>query len=234
MTSLTSKLVIAFSLTAVGGCAISAAPISAQVVDADTSQPIAGVVVVAYWELHRGSFTGDALPCGVAGVEEAVTDQDGRFHTPGWGPITSTCDMRMGNPQLIFFKPGYVPQDENNNPMDPRKTVSVSRSDWDGKIIKLAKNTDTDLREPTSHYVIEFEDMNSSRLGFVVNYPGECYWKKIPNMLRAVVTQDQMIHEAGNNEQGSIAAALIRNDKYYQSIAPQCGSPKAFIEGLEK
>lgn len=231
--------VIALCLLAnLGGCAtFSAEPIAAQVVDADTGEPIEGVVVVAHWELHGGSFTGDALPCGVAGVEEAVTDQEGRFQLPGFGPIRVSCDVQIWNPMLIFFKPGYEPYAVNNSAgaatTNPLETVSVSRSDWDGKVITLAKNRDMDLRKETSSYALDFGGLNTLWLSFVVNYPGGCYWKQIPNMLRAVMAQENVFHEAGNNL-GSIASTLIANDDHFQKIAPQCGSPKAFIEGLEK
>ncbi|HEX6550206.1 MAG TPA: hypothetical protein VF117_05980, partial [Gammaproteobacteria bacterium] len=70
---------------------LSADPIDATLVDADTGKPLAGVPVVAYWALKSGSLTGDSLPCGAAGVEEAVTDKDGKFHIPGWGPIKGPC-----------------------------------------------------------------------------------------------------------------------------------------------
>jgi hypothetical protein len=216
------------------GCAsLSSEPIAAQVVDADTGQPIAGVVVVAHWELHGGSFTGDALTCGVDGVEEAVTDQDGRFHIPGWGPKWSSCDVQIWNPDLIFFKPGYEPKGLNNATTYPLATVSVSRSDWNGKAIQLTKNTDLDLHSETSRYARDFGGLNLFSLGFVVNYPGGCYWKDIPNMLRAVITQEKAFNAAGNNL-GSIASTLIANDSHFQEAAPQCGSPKIFIEDLEK
>lgn len=227
-------LFVAISLALLSGCAtISAEPVSAQVVDATTGQPIAGVAVVAHWELHGGSFTGDALPCGVAGVEEAVTDQEGRFHIPGWGPKWSSCDVQIWNPNLVFFKPGYEPKDVNNDVVYPLATVSVSRSQWNGKTIQLAKNTDSDLGKLMSVYAQDFGSLNLSFLRFVVDYPDGCYWKEVPNMLRAVIAQEKIFHAAGNHL-GSIASILIANNDHFQKIAPQCGSPKAFIEGLGK
>lgn len=222
-------------LCSLGGCAtFSAEPIAAQVVDADTGQPIEGVVVVAHWELHGGSFTGDALPCGVAGVEEAVTDQEGRFHLPGFGPVRVSCDVQIWNPDLIFFKPGYEPKSVNNATTNPLETVSVSRSQWDGKVITLSNNRNQDLRsDQADSYALDFGSLNLNFLGFVTYYPAGCYWKKVPNMLRAVMAQEQEFHAAGNNL-GSIASTLIANNDHLQKIAPQCGSPKAFIEGLNK
>lgn len=221
-------------LPILSGCAsLSAAPISAQVVDADTHQPLAGVVVVAHWELHRGSFTGDALPCGEAGVEEAVTDQDGGFHIPGWGPVTSSCDMRGAEPSLILFKSGYHPKGVNN-PTYSIETVSVSRSFWDGKTIELSGFPDMDLRKIDPHsYSNEYYALNDHLLSFLIDYPGACNWEKVPDALRAILAQDKAFNVVGVHP-NSIIAKLITNDEFLLKIAPQCGSPKAFIDGLEK
>src|SRR5579859_2167329 len=134
-----------------GGCAsLSGEAVAAQVVDADTGQPLAGVNVVAHWELHRGSLGGDALPCGAANVEEAVTDQNGRFRIPGWGPVRSSCDLLEMDPVLIFFKSGYSFQGLTNGVLggDP---PTVSRSDWDGKIIKLKKYPNLEYSSKTGY-----------------------------------------------------------------------------------
>lgn len=232
-------LIISSLMLGLGGCAtFSAEPIAAQVVDADTGQPIEGVVVVAHWELHGGSFTGDALPCGVTGVEEAVTDQEGRFHLSGFGPIRVSCEVQIWNPMLIFFKPGYEPYAVHNSAgaatTNPLETVSVSRSDWNGKTITLTKNHDMDLlSDKLGSYASYFNGMNVHQLSFVMDYAGGCYWKKIPNMLRAVMEQEKIFREAGNSV-GSIATQLVIDDKSMQEHAPQCGSPKAFIEVLGK
>jgi hypothetical protein len=218
----------------VGGCAhLSAEPVRAQVVD-ESGQPVPGVVVVAYWELHKGSFTGDALPCGAAGVEESVTDQDGRFALPSWGPVLSSCDMRGYNPLLILFKSGYYIVRLNNDSADSLETVSVSRSIWNGKTITLRKYPDMDLtRIQYPSYRSEFSSMNQTLEDFIVNFPGECNWKKIPNMLRAIYLQEQQFEEAGHGL-NTIPAMLTVDDRSMMKDAPQCGSPKAFIEGLTK
>src|SRR5439155_780937 len=55
--------------------------IRATVVDATAGSPIEGAVVVAVWQLQTMSGEGPRLQ-----VSEAVTDRDGRFVIPGWGP----------------------------------------------------------------------------------------------------------------------------------------------------
>ncbi|HXG17000.1 MAG TPA: hypothetical protein VNK50_12190, partial [Calidithermus sp.] len=59
----------------------SAKPIQAVVVEEGTRRPLAGVVVVAIWELSTISGRGHVLQ-----IDETVTDAQGRFSLPGFGP----------------------------------------------------------------------------------------------------------------------------------------------------
>ncbi|HEY4127655.1 MAG TPA: hypothetical protein VGN70_06380 [Gammaproteobacteria bacterium] len=214
---------------------LSAEPVTAHVVDADTGAPLAGVAVAAYWELHEGSLTGHSLGCGAIDMEGAVTDAKGEFHIRGWGPITvsGSCDMRTDNPSLILFKPGYLYLGMDNNPPNPLGTVLVSRSNHDGDTIKLHKAPDMDLKKPRSDldgYAWDFSTLNR----VIGRYASEgCNWKKIPDMLRAIYIQDQGFI-AAYQQLDTVTAHLIRDDAEWQKAAPQCGSPKAFIEGLVK
>jgi hypothetical protein len=229
-------LLLAVSLLSLlAGCStLSAAPVMARVVDADTGQPLAGVAVAAYWELHKGSLFGHSPGCGAIDMEGAVTDANGEFHIPGWGPITvyGSCDMRDDNPSLILFKPGYDFAGMNNVPLDPFETVTVSRSDYDGKTIKLHK-ADMDLRKPRSDLHSYAEDFSSLNMVVGRYALAGCNWKKIPDMLRAIYLQEQGFR-AAYQQFDTVTARLIRYDAAWQKAAPECGSPKAFIEGLVK
>src|SRR5574340_764993 len=141
------KLLVILSLIglALSGCmsdhvTVSADPVYARVVDADTGKPLLGVAVVAYWELYKGGIAGGG-PCAAANVEEAVTDENGRFRLPGWGPITGPCGvMRNGNPLLYFFKPGYETLYMSGGVgLDATRLVSVARVNWNGKKLKMQK-----------------------------------------------------------------------------------------------
>lgn len=218
---------------AVFGSSLSADATDSQVVDADTGQPIEGAVVVAYWEMHRGSLAGDSLPCGAADVEEAVTGKDGKFHIPGWGPIRSSCDMRSFDPFLFVFKSGYGYARVGNYPLDP-PFVTSTHSEWNSKPIKLKRYPDLDLTKVDSKsYGANFGLLNGELSDFIVNFPAECNWRKIPNTLRALMAQAKLFRAAGQPI-GSIADEMSGADEAMQKDAPKCGSPKAFIEGLVK
>ena len=230
---LAASAIACSSYAAVFGSSLSADATDSQVLDAETGRPIEGAVVVAYWEMHRGSFAGDSLPCGAASVEEAVTDKDGKFHIPGWGPIHSSCDMRSFDPFLYVFKSGYGYARVGNYPVDP-PFVTSTHSEWNGKPIKLKKFPEMDLSKVgIKSYGANFGLLNGQLGDFIVNFPVECNWQKIPNTLRALMAQAKLFQAAGNPI-GSIADEMSGADAAMQKDAPKCGSPKAFIEGLMK
>lgn len=226
-------LMVFCSSCAVFGSTLRSDPIDSRVIDATTGKPIQGAVVVVYWEMHRGSFAGDSLPCGAANVEEAVTDKNGKFHIAGWGPIHSSCDMRSFDPFLYVFKSGYGYARVGNYPLDP-PFVTFTHSEWNDKPIKLMKFPDLDLKKTGIHsYAANFGSLNLYLGDFIVNFPTECNWKKIPNTLRALMDQVKLFQAAGT-PLGSIADEMVGADQAMRKDAPKCGSPKAFIEGLEK
>lgn len=222
------------SCSLVSASTLSADPIDSQVVDADTGKPIHGVIVVAYWELHQGSLGGDALPCAAANVEEAVTDKDGKFHVPGWGPIKGHCGyMRGGDPLMFIFKPGYY---YNQNPNTPYGTdiVTVTHNGWKGRQMKLKKFPDVSYSDmsPTA-YIWNVSQFNIA-LSFITDFPTQCNWRRVPNTLRTLELEGEKFRKALGYPVGVITGQLITNDKWFEKVAPQCGSPKVFLEGLMK
>ncbi|MHB8425076.1 MAG: hypothetical protein ACYDB9_07985 [Gammaproteobacteria bacterium] len=229
-----------FITAAVYGCApekhiYSADPVSARVVDAGTGKPLEGVVVVAYWELYQGSLTGDGMPCGAANVEETVTDKDGWFRIPGWGPVKGACGMmRNMNPFVYMFKPGYEYLRKSGGiGFNSNKLVSVAQVDWNGQVIKLNKYQHLDLSvSGLGSYENNFSLLNGDLSMFTTYMPSQCNWKKIPKMLRAIAIQANHFAHARGYQIGSIVSQLISNNQQFQNIAPQCGSPKQFVKGL--
>ena len=117
-----------------------AEPIDGRVLDKETGQPIEGAVVVANWELAKPpEGNTDAWV-----IIETVTEADGRYHNPGWGPKTRPWFRWFNHqdPALIVFKPGYWPESSDNR--DPYTFVGtnppgakVRKSFWNGKDIRL-------------------------------------------------------------------------------------------------
>lgn len=85
----------------------AAGPWRAQVVDAETGQPLEGVVVLAVWFKYTASVGGWAAQKYYAS-EEVVTGPDGRFQIRArwaftWLPFLTT----VKGPEFLIFKPGY-------------------------------------------------------------------------------------------------------------------------------
>lgn len=117
----------------------SAEPIEAWVADADTKQPIEGAIVVAHWVLEGGIHV-DRV--GELVILETVTDQNGRFYFPAWGPIRHWKRSRLTymDPEILIFKSGYEYR-QLANPQTKEaiegKPHPVRRSQWNGKTVEL-------------------------------------------------------------------------------------------------
>jgi hypothetical protein len=117
----------------------TAEPMEAKVIDADTKEPLEGVIVVAHWQLETGTAGGN-YPAGQLMVMEAVTDKAGKFSFPGFGPKTVWDSFLIDkDPELLLFKSGYNYL-RLTNPYDSTRelrTHSIRRSVWNGKSIEL-------------------------------------------------------------------------------------------------
>lgn len=114
--------------------------IRGQVVDEATGQPLEGVVIVAEWRLYAEGI-GSGGHGGTLNTLEAVTDKDGRYHIPGWGPRPRPPFAYLDHldPELKFFRSEYYPRQLTNEILGGanRNRSSVRTSEWDGKLIKL-------------------------------------------------------------------------------------------------
>lgn len=84
----------------------SAKETRARVVDEETGQPVEGSVVVAQWILASIPERGPLLH-----IAEAVTDKNGEFVIPAWGPKPRRpfTYLKAFSPELLIFKHGYQP-----------------------------------------------------------------------------------------------------------------------------
>ena len=84
----------------------AAGPWRAQILDAETGQPLEGVVVLAIWRtepsgirMHTGREFYD--------VDEVVSDADGRVVIPERSLMAWRRMSKISGPELVVFKPGY-------------------------------------------------------------------------------------------------------------------------------
>jgi hypothetical protein len=112
--------------------------IHGRVVDAASGLPIEGAVVVADWKLYSGGVGHGGHRSSLL-VRETVTDADGRFAFPAWGPLLRPSYQALDKaPWLIVFKSGYEHQALWN---ERRGNGFVRRSQWHGRTIGLSKFT---------------------------------------------------------------------------------------------
>jgi hypothetical protein len=220
-------LVLAVALV-VAGCAnwpwtYSGRAGSATVVDAATGQPLPGVVVVASWNLidiRDGTFAG------VLFTVEAVTDTQGEFILPSWGPRQITMGnsgrvpraLDYSEPHFHLFKSGF----RYRVVAGPNRALERLRglhwigdpmrdSWWDKLTIRLERSTDT----PREYANMLYTSMLPLE---------ECNWVRVPHMAAAYVKEarrlqgivdsvprqspDRLLHESCSDAARPLAAYL--------------------------
>jgi len=100
--ALTLSSVLRFGLP---DSAEAAGPWQAQVVSAETKQPLEGVVVLAWWTKHVRSFGGPSEE--YRDSQEILTDRDGRFTIPSRWFFSLNPLVFFRGPFFAFFKSGY-------------------------------------------------------------------------------------------------------------------------------
>lgn len=201
----------------------SAEPIEAKVIDAETKQPLEGVIVTANWELRGGPSPGGSTAVGQLMVMETVTDKNGRFHFPAWGPKLRPplTELHNHDPQLLLFKSGYRYAELANEPryMYQPETIlePVRRSDWNGKMIEM-KPFRGSLEEWARH------------LGFLMTslrfVEENCNWKKTPRIILALDPEKERLRKSGIIRTFYSVSYLPTNEKV-------CGSPQEFFRSYQ-
>ncbi len=201
-------------------CAISysAEPIDAWVVDAETKQPIEGVIITANWQLQSGN-AGGSFYAGQLMVMETVTDKKGRFYFPAWGPLRPKQGYLINrDPQLLLFKSGYEYLGLSNTPFrENMHKDPVRKSDWNGKTIEL---------KPFKGTAEEYSKALGT-LSLSWAYTGnECEWKRIPHMALAAHKQAMSFKKQG------IMTSLYTIDNLipYEGYPDMCGAREYFKE----
>jgi hypothetical protein len=193
----------------------SADPIEGWVTDAETGTALEGVIVVAHWRLN-GGFEG-GTPIRELQIFETLTDQNGRYSFPAWGPKFALSGHLDQSPEILLFKRGYKFRRLNNDWYMDRNT---SRSQWNKKTVKLEPFTGT-----LDQYSQHLWGLNDALwiTGHAVGYhSGDfCGWKSFPKMLKAMDDlrkELEPLHISGR----SVASQLRSNDA--QLRAAGCGT----------
>lgn len=215
-------LMLGLILLPLSACALtySAEPIEAWVVDAETKEPLEGVIVTANWQLEEGTLGGNVL-VGQLMVMEAVTDKEGKFTFPGWGPkLALTAHLVNRDPQLLLFKSEYEYRALQNTFTVDYNKGSLRRSEWNGKTIEMKK-----FKGSSEEYVKHLGFLSTSLETIISDE--DCNWKKIPRMLLAIKTQTDIFRKEGVRE------SLISAD-YVRTNQQKCGSPSEFFRSYQQ
>jgi hypothetical protein len=204
-------------IAACGGMPVySASPIEAWVVDAETSQPLEGVVVTANWQLITGSLGGGEIPKGQLMVMESVTDRNGRLYFEGWTKTNfSTGELRNQDPYIVMFKPAYQFYAFLSNYSPGRIFLGPHRkSALSGQTIRLARFTGT--LEAYADQLSAYDNLH--------NVVDDCEWKRIPRMILAL-----------SEERGRIKAlnqrlvVRVPDISSLEGLSKRCGSAAEFF-----
>lgn len=201
-------------------CALyySAAPIDATVVNAETGKPLEGVIVTANWRLMGGLEGGNEL--GQMMVMETLTDKNGRFFFPAWGPKRNVSDghIKSDGPQLLLFKTGYRYVVLSNKTSVTDRPGPSLKSDWNGKTIEM-KLFAGSLREYEEH-------LGYLRTNLRFAYDGKnCEWKQAPRMIAAQHKENRRFKAAGIISpvgDSVLSINAVRNQKH-------CGQAEEFF-----
>lgn len=177
------RLVVALGLAlGVVACSNSweSEAVAARVVDASTGAPVAGAIVMVNWQL-KGN---EGYPAGQAAIFEQVTDAEGRFRTPAWGPVKTAYLARLdGNqPVVHVFKRGYAPLTIGNfvgaPGQDSSRAEQLIRPHVNGQDLRL---------QPFAGSLSEYsEQLNQFWLPLTLLVVNSCDWPAAPRLFRAL------------------------------------------------
>ena len=205
----------------------SAEPIEGWVVDAETGKPLEGVNIVAHWQLRGGVMEDN--PIAQIHIDEAITDQNGRYAFKGWGPKFALLGhLRSESPGLIFFKSGYKYLGLLN-----MLGNSTSKSDWNKKTVKMERFKGT-LKE-YAEYLSSTSLSSLWYIGFAAPTGGKsgrhCGFTSFPQMLRALDKLESEYRAAGITH-GTVVSDLKSSDNLLKDTG--CGSVFDILGGGKK
>ena len=147
----------------------------------ESGAPVQGAIVVARWNLlfYRAALhgsgwyaNGDALH-----IAEAVTDRDGRYTLPAWGPkARAAARLEPGAPVIAVFRSGFDPS-EGREP-----NVTLRRATEDAAHAERVRN----FQEKTLAWF----------------FPGD-NWKSMPRMVDTMQAEKARLSDNGKPVRGA-------------------------------
>ena len=125
--------------------ALAAGPWKGQIVDAETGQPLEGVVVLFYWLKDSGTLATSHGGTEFYDAEEVVTGPDGRFVIPA-RRIFTLAFWKIFIRRIVIFKPGYGqwafqglrdPQNLPYSQYEARRDEAEKELEGDGVVVTL-------------------------------------------------------------------------------------------------
>jgi hypothetical protein len=171
----------------------SANPIDLKVIDAATKEPVEGALIFAHWQVEHGTIGGRGIPRQEK-LLEAITDNAGKAHFPGWGPsVVLDGEIQEKRPRILIFKSGYKWRALINE-MDLRKRPSnLGESDWNNKSIELTKESPR-----IEDSIRDFDNLSISLRGIVSSATPACVIKQ---MLKTLQFQEEWRNQIIRSEE---------------------------------
>ena len=141
-----------------------------RIIDADTGQPIEGVVVLGVWYLGYPSVAGVVHK--YYDAKETVTDKKGEFKISGFGPRVMSNLEPMN---VLIFKAGYMPVDD----MGPGVRKTFREESWSWENVEYDGDR---LIIPLKKLTME----ERKKQGRPNDPPTEAPLKKVKHMLREI------------------------------------------------
>ena len=101
--------------------------ISGKIINSDTGKPIKDAIVIANWDVHKPRFLHGSHYKNINKIE-TITNTDGEFILPSWGPNYSGFSWHMTAhfPRIFILKENYMPTSITN--------YSTKREDYDAAV----------------------------------------------------------------------------------------------------
>ena len=192
--SIYKSLLLALSLALLEGCmgwgsTSRIEPFVVSVVDAETGEPLEGVIMLAKWRLIRKSFLGDVY-VGEALIQEFVSNSNGDvgLSEPKLISISSGESISpRGIPTFSLYSEGYKNHAYTNvSRGDGSRSSSQFVGDFNGKQIYLEKGGDVTLQRPHSFHTMVLDANRYAEEN------SKCPWELFPysNISRVISKQE--------------------------------------------